>query len=67
MRIHRNDVINISVDGIDRRDHPDYVDAYISYAEWKQTGVPLTDAELYMLEEQHPEIAQEIANGYVPV
>ena len=36
----------VEVDGIDRRDHPDYCDAFISYAEWADTGEALTDAEL---------------------
>ena len=36
----------VEIEGIDRRDHPDYCDAFISYAEWADDGTPLTDAEL---------------------
>jgi hypothetical protein len=36
----------VEIDGIDRRDHPDYCDAFISYAEWADTGEELNDAEL---------------------
>ena len=38
-------VDNIELDNIDTKDYPDFVDAYISYAETKE-GVPLTDNEL---------------------
>lgn len=39
----------VQLDGIDRRDYPDFVDAYAVYAEWRglgEEGRPLTDAEL---------------------
>lgn len=42
---------NIQIDGIDHKDYPDYVDAYISSAEWSDTGEVLTDAELDELSE----------------
>ena len=41
---------NIEIDGIDFRDAPDFVDAFISYAEHKD-GTPLTDKELDELNE----------------
>lgn len=46
MKKKKRKIINIEVDGIDHRDAPDYVDAYIAYAEWEDTGEPLSDAEL---------------------
>ena len=39
----------IQVDGIDRRDHPDYCDAFISEATYD--GRPMTEEELDQLNE----------------
>ncbi len=38
-------MINVEIDGIDQSDHPDYCDAYISYAE-DDEGRPLTQEEI---------------------
>ena len=35
----------VELDGIDRRDYPDFCDAYISYAEFSD-GTPLDDDQL---------------------
>lgn len=37
------DLTNIKLDGIDHNDHPDYCDAYISFA--KLNGVELTEEQ----------------------
>lgn len=42
-------ITNIQVDGIDTSDAPDFCDAFICYAEWKDTGIELTEAELEKL------------------
>jgi hypothetical protein len=34
------------VDGIDTRDYPDFVDAFVTSAHWSDTGIELTDDEL---------------------
>ena len=39
------DFSSIELDGIDHRDYPDYCDAYVSYAEFKD-GTPLTDDQM---------------------
>ena len=49
----------IVVEGVDKNDYPDFVDAYVSYAE--ENGVPLTDEQLDELNDKHPEIAQGLA------
>ena len=46
--INRN---SFEIDGIDRRDYPDFCDAYISYAEYTD-GTPLNDQELEDLTER---------------
>ena len=53
---------SIEIDGIDERDAPDFVDSYISYAEWKN-GTELTDDELEQLNDmsEYQALAQEKA------
>jgi len=41
---------NIEIDNINMNDYPDFVDAYIIYAE-DNNGTPLTDTELDQLNE----------------
>lgn len=53
------ELTDIEVENIDTYDHPDYVDAYLSYAE--MDGEKLTDSDLELLHETFPEIAQEYA------
>ena len=48
------------VEGINPRDYPDFVDAYIGSGQ-AQDGTPLTDDELDWINENFPEIAQEQA------
>ena len=55
--------VNVSsceVENVDSRDYPDFVDAYISYAEFTDNTV-LTDEELEEYNDSCPEIAQELA------
>lgn len=56
----RPKIRDIEVD-YDPRDYPDFVDAYVTYATWDDTGLPLSDGELESLNEHEPEIAQELA------
>jgi hypothetical protein len=51
---------SIEVDGDDPSDYPDFSDAYIAYAEYED-GTPLTDAELEQFQEEHPDLAAEMA------
>ena len=54
MKIDVNKLENIQVDGIDTRDYPDFVDAFISYAE--MDGVELTDEQLDELNDNYPDL-----------
>ena len=54
------DLSSIEIDGIDRNDYPDFVDAYITYAEYED-GTQLTDEELDEFNDKHADIAQEMA------
>lgn len=55
--------INIEIDGIDSRDYPDFVDAYISYAE-HDNGEPLTDDELDALNEDSSFVYEQVINKF---
>lgn len=46
-------ITNIELDNVDIIDYPDFCDAYIISAEWKNTGKQLTDLELDKLNNNH--------------
>ena len=48
--IRTSELEDIVVAGINPRDHPDFSDAYIEEACWKDTGEPLTDEELELID-----------------
>ena len=52
---------HVSVGGINMNDYPDFVDAYISYAEDSQ-GKPMTESQLERITNNHPEYVQEMAH-----
>lgn len=52
---------NLEVDGVDVRDFPDFCDAHFSYAEWLDTGNPLSDSELEKLSEEFYYLVNEMA------
>ena len=58
------DISTVEIDGINLSDYPDFVDAYVSYAEWDD-GTALTEAELDKLNSEPSdgiyEIIQEAA------
>jgi hypothetical protein len=58
MKIDINKIENLEVDGIDTRDYPDFVDAFISYAEID--GEPLTDEQLYELTNEYPDLVYDL-------
>jgi hypothetical protein len=49
--MNKDNIRVLYVDGIVMSDAPDFVDAYISEAEWKDTGKELTELELDELNE----------------
>ena len=52
---------NVQVEGVDMADYPDFVDAYISYAE-DANGNELSDEQLEKLTEDNQEFVQELAH-----
>jgi hypothetical protein len=51
---------SLEVSSVDTRDYPDFCDAYICSATW-QDGTALTDSELEQLNEDYPEVVNELA------
>jgi hypothetical protein len=49
---------SIEIDGVDRRDYPDFSDAYISAANYMD-GTPLSDKEIEDLDAQNNELVHE--------
>lgn len=54
-------VINLSVEGVDTSDYPDFCDAFFSQGFLATTGRELTEDELIQLGEDYPEILNEMA------
>ena len=50
-------VTNVSVDGIDTRDYPDFVDAFIESADYD--GKPMSDEMLDAINDDHLEFVHE--------
>jgi len=45
------EICDIEVEGLDPKDYPRFCDAFIAFANWADTGEPLTDSELEELTE----------------
>ena len=56
------DIESITIDGVDTKDRPDFVDAYFSSANWKASGTDLTDDELDLLTDKYPELVNRMAH-----
>lgn len=54
-------VENLEIDGVDRRDYPDFCDAFFCYGICSKTGRELTEDELIQLGEDYPEVVNEMA------
>ncbi len=59
-KLDYNKISDIEIEGIDTKDYPDFVDAYISYAEYN--GKPMTDEELDALNEDSEYIYELVIN-----
>jgi len=51
----------VSIDGIDRADYPDMVDAYCNIAIYIDDGSSLHDLELDDLNDEHSDVIQQFA------
>jgi hypothetical protein len=60
MELNGRAVVNPEVDGVDRKDYPDFCDVYFSYAEFAN-GVKLTDEELDELTDAYADVVNAMA------
>ena len=58
-KLNNLEVTDVEVDGIDMKDYPDYVDAYIDSAKFVSSGKELNDEELVKLQEDNSELFYE--------
>jgi hypothetical protein len=61
MELNGRKVVDVSVDGVDSTDYPDFCDAYFSYAVFLDTKEELTDEQLEELGEAYPDKLNELA------
>lgn len=54
-------ITDLEVDNVDPSDYPDFCDAHICSATWADTGEPLADRDIELLNEQYPELVNELA------
>ncbi len=55
-----NKIDNVEIEGIDFKDYPDFVDAYIYSADYE--GVPLTEDQLEELNEDRDFVYEKVLN-----
>lgn len=58
--LNNRKVIEISIDGVDFNDAPDFCDAFVNYAVFEDTGEKLTDDEMDQLVSENYEEIQEM-------
>ena len=58
-KLNNLEVTDVEVDGVDMKDYPDFVDAYIDSAKFVSSGKELTDVELEKLQEENSELFYE--------
>jgi hypothetical protein len=61
MELHGRRVVSVEVEDVDSRDYPDFSDAFFSYAEFEDTGEPLDEEDMDILNEKYPDIINEMA------
>jgi hypothetical protein len=54
-------ITDIEIDGVDRRDYPNFADAYCSYAYNETLERELTDSELEQFTEENSDVIHELA------
>ena len=60
-KIDTSKVDNVEIEGIDTKDYPDFVDAYIAAADYN--GVPMTEDQLTELNENYDFLYEAVTNS----
>ena len=61
INLNQIDLKSIHVEGVNPSDYPDFVDAYVESANWKD-GTPLTEEQCNQLTDEAGDLVNEIAN-----
>ena len=61
MLLNGRRVVDVEVDGVDRRDYPDFCDAYFTSAVFEDTLEDLNEDQLDELRDLYPEVIYEVA------
>lgn len=56
---------DVSVAGIDFKDYPDFCDAFIESAKWKDTGDELTEEEVNELNAEYTDFVYECVIAHI--
>lgn len=56
MLLDGREVVDVEIDGIDRRDYPDFCDSYFAQGYFADTGEPLTTEQLDRLGEKYSDL-----------
>jgi hypothetical protein len=59
VRLDVSNIGDVEIEGIDPNDYPDFCDAYVSYAVWIDTGIPLDDETLEYLTTNYGEFVYD--------
>ena len=60
--IYKNRKVDYSITNIVSNDYPDFVDAYIDWAQYQDTGEDLTDSELDDLNDDSDQVYEAVIN-----
>ena len=61
MELNGRKVVDVSIDGVDPSDYPDFCDAFFSFGRFEDTGEVLTDDQLDELQDAYPEELGQMA------
>ena len=61
MQLHGRKVVDVQIEDVDPRDYPDFCDAFFAYAVFEDTGEPLDEDDMDLLNEVYSDVVQEMA------
>jgi hypothetical protein len=60
--MNTNNLTDVEVENVHGWDYPDFADAYVASAVWKDTGEQLTESELDKLNDEYSDFVHEKAH-----
>jgi len=62
MHLNGRKVVNVTVDGVNCKDYPDFSDSHFDDGYWEDDGEQLSNHELEQLLDYYPDVANEMAH-----